>query len=67
MGAILELLLDLFLSFWPWSRGSENRSVVGDSDLDRQSRLLWIWIAVVVLVCIALSAILYHLLRTPAP
>ena len=38
MNVFFEIILDLITTFLPWSSKHEDRSIVGESDLDRRSR-----------------------------
>ena len=57
MHALLEILTAIFdaTSCLPWPRKSDDRSVVGESEMDRSARRLRyiIWFGVAVLVLIA--------------
>jgi len=52
---LLDLLLDVILAFIPWETHGKDRSVMGESRMDKQSR----WITWTVLLLISLGLILF--------
>jgi accessory gene regulator protein AgrB len=44
MNVLLEIIIDVINIFIPWPSTHENKSVVGESDLDRSARKFKIYI-----------------------
>ncbi len=60
MNALLEIIVDLILTLSPWRSGHEDRSIVGESDLDRRARKLLIGvIATSIALALAIGAWIY--------
>ena len=61
MSWLAEILFELlsWLIRWPGHWG-DSRSAVGESDLDRQARRLWIWCIAVVLAIAAAIGLWLH-------
>jgi hypothetical protein len=61
VNALIDLLLEIvtWLIPWPWNR-SESHSVVGESDLDRKARRMWIWTLAILLTIAAAASLWLH-------